>query len=717
MGRGAAQDNRGAAQVRTEILYRDGIVVLVSDIQEKIRTLHRAKGHVQMVFQDIVITGDEAEYDEETKEGFISGKVHFAQNQQWLSCSLAEFNFATQTGAFHNASGYTDREFLISGKTILKTGKDTYRIEQGTATACQDKVPKWSFHASRTDIRINRTARMHGTVFKIKGIPVLYTPYLILPIGTQKRSSGFVPFHTGTSTTKGRVFSQGYYQTLGKSADLLVYGDYFTLRGLAAGGIFRARPHQDTRLELQLYGIDDKLDQGGLQLAVDAESRLKEDWRAVVHANIFSNFAFRQAFAESLQSATIPVEKALGFLTRNHKSLATNIAFGRDVILFPDRSLVIKKIPSLEFASLGTPLGRSPFILNFRAALDGVSRSDSLMETRDMIQRLDVYPRLTVQLPSLGGFSILPSAGVRDTYYGARASEDAPSGIANRGFHRRYADLNIEMRTPVLERSFASSAFGHMRHAVEPYVTYRRIHGIDDLDTTIRFDAEDAIADTNEIEYGVVNRFFREMTGEGSGRQQHEFMSFSLIQKYYFDPTFGGAFKEGRINAFYPLDSVTGLYQTGTATHFAPLSAVFRFSPRKNISNDIRADYDTRLQRWRNTSISTLWEQGKFFVSGTYFVVHPVEEGFYSGEHLQGQIRYGSPARGISSSLTASYNLKTGQWLNSNTRISYAWDCCSLGADFNQYDLGLRTESRFSFSFTLKGIGHFGNMRGTQSPY
>jgi LPS-assembly protein len=703
-------------QVRNEIPYHDGTVVLVSDFLEKIsRSRWRAEGHVQITFQDYVISGDEAEYDEVTREGFMAGHTRFSQKQQWLSCSRAEFNFNTQTGTFYDASGFTDREFLITARTIRKTGKDTYRTENGTVTACQGKRPKWSFTAARADIRVDHTAQLHHAVFKIKEVPVLYVPYVILPMENKVRNSGFVPFHTGNSTSKGRVFSEGYYQTLGRSADLMVYGDYFSLRGLAIGSKFRVRPNPTTRFYLEVYGIADKLNQGGVQLAVDGESLLKNDWRAYAKVNIASNFTFRQAFSDSFRSATIPQEQAIAFLTRNHSSVSTNIAYKRDEVLFPIHSLVIRNVPSLEFLSLGTPLGRSPFVLSYRASLDGLSRTDSSMETQGVTQRLDFYPRLTWRLPSLKGFSLIPSVGLRETYYGAQRSQDSPSGVSNQSLHRRYADLNIELRTPVLERSFSSSWFGNFDHAVEPYVTYRWIHGIKDLDKIIRFDEEDAIADTDEIEYGIVNRFFRERKTNTGTLERREFMSFTLAQKYHFDPTFGGAFKPGQSNAFYPLDSVTGFYQTGILSNLAPISAIFRLSPRNGIHNDIRADFDARLQRWRNVSLSTLWQEGKFYLSGTYFRIRELEVGMPAGNNIQGQIGYGSSERGLSSSFTMSYNFQTRQLLNSNARVSYTWDCCGLGAEFNQFDLGLRTESRFSFTFSLKGIGNFGNMKRPES--
>jgi LPS-assembly protein len=710
----AAQNDADAPRVRTEIYVGDSVVTLASEAaQEKTGNLYTARDNVSIAYKDILITGGEIEYNDETFEGVISGGARFSQGEQWFSCSAAEFNFATQTGAFYDVTGYTDKEFQISGRALIKTGPDTFRIEDGSATTCRDRVPKWSFSAARAEIRVDHTARMRNAVFRIKGIPVLYTPYLILPTGKKERSSGFVPFNTGTSTTKGRMFSEGYYQTLGRSADLLVHGDYFSLRGLAMGGVFRARPNADSRLELRLYGINDSRDQGGLRIAAEGETLLKDDWRAVVHANIYSNFAFRQAFAEDLESATVPTEKALGFLTRNHKSISFNIAFGRDVVLFPETPLITKKTPSLEITSLGTPLGRSPFILDFRAALEGLSRSDSLINTGSLTQRLDFFPRVTMRLPSFAGFSIMPTVGMRETYYGARIAPDAPSGVLHEGFERRYFDLSVDVKAPVLERDFHSLRFGDFRHSIEPGFTYRRIYGIRNPDEIIRFDHEDAIADTNEIEYGIVNRF----TKNGAAEGRREFMSFGIMQKHYFDPTFGGAFMEGRANAFYPLYSLTGFYQTGRLSNVSPTSLIFQLSPQSGIYNDVRADFDVKQQRWRNVSLSTLWEQGDFFLTGTYFILRPDEPGQLTGNHVQGQIGYGAPDRGFSAALAASYNLSAGQWLNSKTRLSYAWDCCSLATEVNQYDLGLRTESRVSVSFTLKGIGNFGNVRGRRLQY
>jgi LPS-assembly protein len=709
----AAQES--AQRVRTEIPYRDGTVVLVSDSQERLsKTRYRAQGNVEITFQDSRITAEYAEYDEATRTGFTRGQTRFSQDRQWLTCSRSEFDFSSQTGIFYDASGFTDREFLVRGSTMRKTGRNTYVLEDGIITACLENTPKWSFSTSTANIRVDRTARMHNMIFRIKGIPVFYSPYLIVPLERKERHSGLLPFHTGASTSKGRVFSQGYFQTLGRSADVTVNADYFTERGLAIGGLLRARPNAQTRLYLQAYGIDDRLGQGGAHLIVDAESQLRNGFRAVAKVNVTTNFRFRQAFSDTFRSATIPEENSLFFLTRNDDAYSTNILFQRREVLFPIRSLVVRKSPAVEFFSLGKPIGTLPLIFYLRSSAEGTSRIDSQTETPKMVQRFDFHPRLALRLPSFAGFSLIPSAGIRETFYTARLSEDQSEVLA-RSLHRQYVEFELDLHTPTLEKVFGEGGKRFLKHVIEPVATYRRIRGIDRLHQTIRFDEEDAIADTNEVEYGIINRLFVPRDVPGGGRQDFELLSLSLIQKYYFDPDFGGALRPGEPNMFYPLNTVTGFSLTGTRRYLAPSSLVLQLMPQNTMSYDVRADYDTRHQRFRDASLSAFWQQEKIFVAGSYFLTRALEPGTFDSNHIQGLAGFGSLVRGLSGSVALSYNIQTSKLLNSHSRLNYMWDCCGVAFEFQQYDLGLRTESRFSFSFNLKGIGSFGNIKRPES--
>ena len=706
-----------SGQVKTEIPYRDGTVVLLSDYQERItRTRYRASGHVRITFQESLITCDEAEYDEATREGTAKGNIRFSQKRQWFSCTRAEFNFSDQTGIFHEATGFTDQEFLIRGQTVLKTGKDTYRVERGLVSSCREKRPKWEFGTHLANIRVDRTARLHHMVFKVKGVPLFYLPYMVVPMEKKERSSGFVPFHMGNSNSKGRVFSEGYFQTLGRSADATIYGDYFSLRGLAIGGIFRARPNPQTRVFIEAYGINDKLDQGGAQVYVDAVSKLPADFRLVAHANVTTNFKFRQAFADTFRAATSPQEESIVFLTQNRDSFSADFSFHRQEVFYPNRPVVIRESPSLEYFSLGKPLPKLPLIFYLRSSVDGLSRVDSIIESPKMVQRFDIFPAIAVRLPSFAGFSVMPSVGIRDTFYGASIAYDPEPAAVTEHLNRKYVNVEVDVRTPTFERDFHASSGDPIKHLVEPTLRYRMISGIGrQLENIIRFDPQDPIADTNEIEYGFANRIIRNRRTATGSVQPYEFMSLTITQKQYFDPTFGGAFQSGQANIFYPLYTLTGFATSSIARNFAPTNVVARVTPTQGITFDARADFDTKLDRLLDASVTTLWHQDRLFIAGTYFKTNALDQGTFNSNQLQGQFGWGRLDRGLSLSVTISYDIFSSRLLNSHTRLYYVWDCCGVALDYQKYDVGIRSENRLTFSFSLKGIGSFGNIKRPES--
>ena len=57
---------------------------------------------------------------------------------------------------------------------------------------------------------------------------------------------------------------------------------------------------------------------------------------------------------------------------------------------------------------------------------------------------------------------------------------------------------------------------------IEPFVTYRFIKGVDNFNRIIRFDYVDTAADTNEIEYGVTNRFYTRRYAEAVTKEAQQ---------------------------------------------------------------------------------------------------------------------------------------------------------------------------------------------------
>ncbi len=98
-------------------------------------------------------------------------------------------------------------------------------------------------------------------------------------------------------------------------------------------------------------------------------------------------------------------------------------------------------------------------------------------------------------------------------------------------------------------------------------MTYRYVTGVNNFSDFIRFDSNATLTDTNEVEYGINQHLYLK---EGDD-QPVDFLSWKLVQKHYFDSTFGGALVPGQRNVFEALDSITpfafALYASKLVSH------------------------------------------------------------------------------------------------------------------------------------------------------
>src|SRR5207237_1271565 len=149
--------------------------------------------------------------------------------------------YRTQTRTFANPPGYTTQpqnrtRMYFTADRVEKISFDTIGIINGEITACDEEVPKWSFRAKRVKIKTGDRARIYSASFRIKRIPIVFTPYASVSLKHRDRASGFLTPTLSSSGEKGFRISEAYYLTLGRSADFTVRGDLFSKRGIGIGG-------------------------------------------------------------------------------------------------------------------------------------------------------------------------------------------------------------------------------------------------------------------------------------------------------------------------------------------------------------------------------------------------------------------------------------------------------------------------------------------------
>src|SRR5208283_4520723 len=151
----------------------------------------------------------------------------------------------------------------------------------------------------------------------------------------------------------------------------------------------------------------------------------------------------------------------------------------------------------------------------YDTAAEGVSRHEIGFQTAPEVGRLDAAPY--VALPTfLQGWTFRPQAGFRETFYTQRLEPGTGlvigTAISN-PINRNAFSASMEVRPPTLSRIFNRKIFGNVvKHTIEPRVIYRYQSGIENFSQIIRFDQRDILADTSEIEYGVINRLYAKKT-------------------------------------------------------------------------------------------------------------------------------------------------------------------------------------------------------------
>src|SRR5919112_985765 len=473
------------------------------------------------------------------------GSVVFDQaDQQRITGSRGEWNYRTKTGYFVDSTGYTNStqdgtRIYFTADRVERVSLDTIVATNVQVTACDEDVPKWSFHASKTRIKTGDRLYVYSPKLKVKDIPVFYLPYASVSIKPRDRASGFLTPTIGGSGAKGFRLSTAYYQTLGRSADFTFRNDIYTQRGLGFGGDLRTRANSRSFLNVGFYAVKDRIfgpeadethpDQGGSSLYVEGVHYFKNGFIAASDVNITSNLAFRQVFSDNIQQAISPEETSQVFINKDHDEYSFNFLARTQVTSLENARIRIRQLPSISIdkrPAIVSFFEKLPIYFSFSGAAEGVSRKETVEDavlfvgdvggnpilSPSIVQRLDMRPRFELPL-NFAGWSLTASGSGRVTFY-SNSLDPNTRDVLSRNLTRSYGEFELDVRPPALARDFHRGDKFFFRHVIEPYVVYRKISGINNFDRIIRFDYIDAIADTNELEFGVTNRFFTRRSTE-----------------------------------------------------------------------------------------------------------------------------------------------------------------------------------------------------------
>jgi len=722
------------------------IVEILARSQQKTGETYLLQGNVEIRYRGMTLTADEVTYNEKTRVAEGRGNVVFEREDDRIEATEARYELGTGEGTFLNVRGtvgrpprptgqflVTTNQFYFEAERVERRSDGSYLAERGWVTNCKPGRPKWRMKTARAIIRPGDDVRLHRASFFIAGVPVLYSPYSAISIAEEPRQSGFLWPSFGNDSLRGTNIGMGYFWAINPHADLSFGAQWFNQGGWTQSAEFRALPFVNSRVRATYFGaIAGKLqetqqrernigvDQSGQSVQIYADTKLPHGFRAVADLDFLSSMRFRLGFAETLYQAIQSEVKSTAFVTANPDTFYFNSYLRRYQNFLqadPEISITLISAPSFEGGTRPRLLRwfeKQPLYFSLDANAGGMRRDEPRYRTPELVQRYEIYPRVTLPLRLGRHFGLSPTFGVRASRYGARVVDDPsdPDGksVSNQPLRRVTEEVSLDLRFPALGRIYERGARRY-KHVVEPEVTYRYVNGVRDFDQMLRFDERDIVTDTHEVEYGLTQRLYvRNREGDG---QAHELITWRMAQKYYFDPTFRGALQPGVRNVFAALLSLTPLSFADGPRRFSPVVSTLRITPRGRFDTDFRFDYDTRTRRILNTRLGV---GARLTNLVSFSLTHYNTRG---SEILQPRVnqfwllaRYGNLyRRGFNAAFGVTWDIRQDFLSSTNIQTSYNWDCCGVAFSYQRLGLGpLRSENQFRFSFTVANVGSFGTI-------
>lgn len=715
---------------------------------------------------EMLITADEIDFNSDTNWTYARGHVHLEHYKTGdiINAEKAEFNIQTDEGKFWAVSGTappkimtnpfaltTKNPFYFQARWVDRI-KNRYILHHGFVTDCKIPKPWWTFDAPTFDIVPGDRAIARSAVFRLKNVPLFYLPYFRRPLGRNPRQSGFLTPNFGHTTLFGYIYGLGYYWAISRSYDMTGVVQYYTQRGPAFTYDFRGKPNEVTDFNFYLYGVDDRglvrgsappEKQGGTQFEITARTQIL-GFSGRLDYNYLSSYLFRQIFSYSFAASIQSEVYSLGYLQRRFKSdtYAFNIVMERDQLFEgvtpygrEANQVVVQKLPSLEFHGQDQNVTHTsiPVWFSFDTsaglltrsepeALDGSGVPTQLLNS-GATGRIDVQPRVATNF-HFGGFSLTPAITLGATAYsnnysvnnsdysGNPSNPAVNAAFAYSNLLRKDADFTLNMRLPAVEKIYAPPHWLHLgtklKHVIELESTYEYLTGINNFNRIIHFDETDVLSNTNQLTVSINNRLYK----KDKNGKVNEILTWRLEQARYFDPTFGGAVLPGERNVVLAAEELTPFAFLDGPRSYSPVVSYLSVSPYPFLSFNWRADYDPLRSKIVAQTYGFTFRLGKYFVNGSDNAITAPRVLLPAANQVIFGGGYGSTNRtGWNVGGTVDYDRISGRRLFDLIQGSYNTNCCGFSIQLRQFNLGIRNENQYLFSFSIANIGTFGSLQ------
>ena len=563
---------------------------------DKAENSYAAEGNVEIWQGDRKLTADRVYLNAGTNEAEATGNVVLVQGQDFLRSEKMKIDLDTSLGIIlHGTLFLKKQHYYLRGEEIERVGEDTYRIRGGSFTTCDGDWPAWRFTGRETLVTLEEYASVRGATFEVKNVPLLYFPYLVLPMKTQ-RQSGFLFPGIGFSNVAGLQLKNAYFWAISKNMDATFYLDLATEKGFGEGLEYRyvrkmgssgsIYAYHARELEGYREKYTDPLDRTADRYLVELQHEEYISKSFYGRMRLFE-FSDRQYFKDyGVTYADQASEQAYSFvsLTKDWERLSLYGEARYTVDLTQDDKTTLQYLPAVTFAGMRQRILQSPLYYSFSSSYGNFWRQEGVTG-----QVLDLYPRLTLPL-KWGDLEFTPDFGARETLYLSQNGGEQ--------YHSRELwDFNATLATNFY-RVFDTGWSGvpKIKHLLRPEITYTYIPDVDQSqlpnfatpvpNTNIITYSQGPnfgmpVPKTNAVTYALTQRWIGKVFDGPDKSRYHEYGYLKLSQAYDFN------------EANRQLSSPGDVRQP-----FGPITAELRVKSLKYVTVDNITAYDPNKGRF-----------------------------------------------------------------------------------------------------------------------
>jgi LPS-assembly protein len=396
------------------------------------------------------------------------------------------------------------------------------QLDQATYTTCPPGNPDWLLSARQVDLDTEDGMGVaHHATMNLKGVPVLYTPYISFPIDDRRRSGFLIPGF-GVSQESGLELSVPYYWNIAPNYDATLVPRLMRDRGVLLGTEFRyLHRHNNGILRAEYLPSDHKYDNKDRSL-VSFEDNGNPLPRLTTRIDA-SNVSDKDYFQDL---GTTLVQSSQSFLKReadatyhgNQWTLDTRVLDFQTV----DPTVAVVNRPYKELPRVRFNAAPEQSLMGLRFGFD----SEVTQFEKDKTvtgTRVDTQPRLTLPFERAAYF-IKPSVSLRNTFY--QLNDQSPGDPNSPQRTTAVADIDAGM---FFDRSFQWGVTDYAQ-TLEPRLYYLFVPNKKQDDIPVfdtgdydfnfwqlfqenRFSGPDRMGDANQLAVALTTRLLDPASG------------------------------------------------------------------------------------------------------------------------------------------------------------------------------------------------------------